>query len=518
MACFQVVIRLDQVTRSSGGIWRFRVAAEQTSCHFANPPPTAEIVAFLVVEGGRNEQQWQAGVTRVNDKDWHRFSLLQPLRRVPAIVSSVQNYDIRTKSVTTRHHLEPRIDDVLSSVFVQVLASGIWCDDGHFMGEYYANIALASSPVATDCEPGIPNLRTNASSLRNLLGAANEDTENPNLFSVRWSARISFHSEDAIVHFSSLSSASSRVKLDGVIVLDWGDGSRTSDAIEVSGIEHTLIFEYRSADDDLPGSISDTSHAELAWVVTTADGLQRNYHGQDSGHANATGTTIHADVAWLVIPASQNHESAYQKLPAGTTVAAVSFASSFAAAPHVFGTIFSRGRLGGHLRIIQSSESGLVIAAEYDTCKIVIDAEDLTVSWIALASLAGGAPEAPEGVRVVQRATAPTDAAALIAIGDALGLPAYMRWHNHSDPCADGWVGVECKADADDVPRVVVLDVHQIDLVGRGIPWHQVARLDRLEELAIWDCGVGGEIGAALCSLRALRVLVLSENNVVGSL
>jgi len=58
----------------------------------------------------------------------------------------------------------------------------------------------------------------------------------------------------------------------------------------------------------------------------------------------------------------------------------------------------------------------------------------------------------------------------------------------------------------------VTLDIHNVDLTGRDLPWETVGRLDALEELNFFNCKLGGSIvAAALCGLAALRVLVLSQ-------
>jgi hypothetical protein len=127
----QAVIRLRSVAMENSGVWSFEIRAEQKSCHFAKPPPTAERVSYLVVEAGVSEEGWQAGVLRAHDREWQRVSLLHRLDEfgaAPVVVSHVQNYDGRTEFVTTRHYLVPaplpRVADVrvepYRAFFVQV--------------------------------------------------------------------------------------------------------------------------------------------------------------------------------------------------------------------------------------------------------------------------------------------------------------------------------------------------------------------------------------------------------------
>ena len=83
--------------------------------------------------------------------------------------------------------------------------------------------------------------------------------------------------------------------------------------------------------------------------------------------------------------------------------------------------------------------------------------------------------------------------------------------------CSGRWNGVECRAIRGGALRIVTLDIHNVDLTGRDLPWETVGRLDALEELNFFNCKLGGSIvAAALCGLAALRVLVLSQ--VIGRL
>ena len=71
---------------------------------------------------------------------------------------------------------------------------------------------------------------------------------------------------------------------------------------------------------------------------------------------------------------------------------------------------------------------------------------------------------------------------------------------------------MECRAVHGGSPRIVTLDIHNVDLTGRDLPWESVSQLGALEELNVFNCKLGGPIvSAALCGLAALRVLVLSQ-------
>ena len=64
---------------------------------------------------------------------------------------------------------------------------------------------------------------------------------------------------------------------------------------------------------------------------------------------------------------------------------------------------------------------------------------------------------------------------------------------------------MECRAVHGGSPRIVTLDIHNVDLTGRDLPWETVGQLDALEELNFFNCKLGGPIvSAALCDLAAL--------------
>jgi hypothetical protein len=60
--------------------------------------------------------------------------------------------------------------------------------------------------------------------------------------------------------------------------------------------------------------------------------------------------------------------------------------------------------------------------------------------------------------------------------------------------------------------------VHNIDLTGQEVPWQAIGQLDALEELSLWNTGLGGQIEAgALCRMRSLRVMAASQNALRGT-
>ena len=68
------------------------------------------------------------------------------------------------------------------------------------------------------------------------------------------------------------------------------------------------------------------------------------------------------------------------------------------------------------------------------------------------------------------------------------------------------------------LPGVLNAQVHNIDLTGQEVPWQAIGQLESLEELSLWNCGLGGPIEAgALCRLRSLRVMAVSQNALRGT-
>ena len=77
------------------------------------------------------------------------------------------------------------------------------------------------------------------------------------------------------------------------------------------------------------------------------------------------------------------------------------------------------------------------------------------------------------------------------------------------------WCTVVSSPNYDSLPA----DIHTIDLAGHDVPWVSIGRLDRLEEISLWDTGLSGSISAAaLCGLTALRVLAMSQNQLSGQI
>jgi hypothetical protein len=258
----QAVVRTQNVMMDSSGKWSFEVRAEQKSCHFAKPPPTAERVSYLVVEAGISEDGLQAGVIRIRDREWHRVSLLRHLEpdasgsvSAPVVISHVQNFDNRTKFLTTRHHLVPTPRPVgiaahpYHTFFVQVQeGEGFWCPNGHYYAEYFDNLDLGGTPVVAVCEPTRPDWHWHAwcGGVPPIMGARVRGARGSALFSTRWTFRLSVEKQEARLTFSSMDSSigGSRIVLDGTTVLDkWEvhpDGRFTSDLVTVGEGYHIL--------------------------------------------------------------------------------------------------------------------------------------------------------------------------------------------------------------------------------------------------------------------------------------
>jgi hypothetical protein len=438
----QAIIRIKNVHMDSSGGWSFEIRAEQKSCHFAKPPPTAEHVSYLVIEAGVSEEGWQAGLIRVHDREWRRVSLLQRLnsrKAAPVVISNVQNYDSRIDFVTTRHHivrplLPASAAETYEAFFVQVLGEGVWCPDMHYYAEYFANLDLAGTPVVTQCEPTTPNWHWHSCCggvPPAMVGYENH--ENPALFSARWTTRIYTDVRETRFHFSSLASGGSRIMLDDTMVLDvWEEWDSTfiSDPITIGGGYHYIAYEYRSAKNR--DSAPSNSYAVLAWSDQTG------FNTDETNYTQSIGAEIelYNDVGWLACAVGstgtiQSHlfEAGFVQATHSELTTAVKFGGSFASAPSVFASIFSNDMLYGHLRLLENNDEQALLATEYDTCNFVIDSGDHVLSWIAILN--------PSSVHLAvrQRSTKPSDTAVLLNIRKSLGLPDYLQWRNGSDPC-----------------------------------------------------------------------------------
>jgi hypothetical protein len=483
----QTVARLRNVAMAAGGAWSFEVQAEQKSCHFAKPPPTAERVSYLVVEAGVSAEGWQAGVIRSHDREWHRVSLLQRLDvhgPAPVVISHVQNYDSRTEFVTTRHNLVPLPSKMGGSIephpiephprpyqafFVQVHGEGTWCPDMHYYTEYFDNLDLGGTPAATQCEPTAPDWHwhhNNGAGVPPAI-AGRGDPAKPFLFSARWTTRIHVRAEDtASFRFSSRASGGSRIMLDGATVVDnweeWGP-IFTSDPVPTGVGYHYIVYEYRSADRRDEYATPTDSYATLTWT-SGAEAVPGSVNS--SGVVASGAEPVHADVGWLsfasgngtVRGAAGHPEAGFATVMHSST--SVNFGARFDTAPLVFGAIISVGRVNAHLRLLEASEQHMSIATEYDTCNFIIDVGDYLAGWIAFPYATN--MDVLEPATVSRRSTRFSDVVALLSIAESLGLPDYVQWRNGSDPCSDRWAGVECLARAGEDLRVVVLDVSPI--------------------------------------------------------
>jgi hypothetical protein len=466
----QAVVRLRNVAMDLGGTWSFDVRAEQKSCHFAKPPPTAERVSYLVVDAGVSEEGWQAGVIRARDREWHRVSLLHPFHprvngsvSTPVVISHVQNFDSRTEFVTTRHYLVPKPlvggnTALYQAFFLQIQGEGVWCPDGHFYTEYFDNLELGGTPVAAVCEPTAPDWHWHAccEGVPSAMAARGSV-----LFSARWTSRLLMEKQKVRLSVSSTASSGSRIMLDGTTVLDkWEEccSTFTSDLIPISEGYHIVNFEYRSAA-NLDVSPTE-SYAVLTYFTeddTPAFGITNHTDARSRAIGSDT-HSLHADVGWLgCVPGSSTisgrlMQAGFAQTTSGLTTV-VDFGDQFTAAPLVLAGLVSTGTLSGHIRLLTASKAQLSLATEYDTCNFVVGAAERTISWIVM----------PTSVNVVnsavsQRPTNASDVAALLRIRESLSLPDYLQWHNGSDPCHNRWAGIECRTFGE-TPRVVVVDV-----------------------------------------------------------
>ena len=518
----QAVVRIRNVRQTSGGFWGVEVRIERKFCHFSNSGQGQYMqrVNLLVVEGGISSDGWQASILTVHDREWHRVSLLSRVGNTssaPVVVSQVQTYDNRTSFVTTRqqHLVGPGAE---SGFFLQMQGEGIMCRDGEFYGEYYDNLQLAGSP-RTACETGIPHWdwQTCCSGYPPIPHGTESAT--PTQFSVRWTTRIIVASETVFV-FTSTSNPGSRILVDDTVVLDkWSECCTkfTSDATTLSEGHHVLALEYRSGLDD--GEAVESPFAELSWTVRGQEFVTGNV---TTGLGSAA--EIADDVGWLAfttatgtIQGRGRFESGYVPRIQSASRVALRFSQSFySSQPWIFGSVVSTSNLAAHLRLLDSDArmAAADLAIEYGVCSIFSEPADEKIGWLALAP-----PAEMHSELLISRPTAQADVDALLSINSVFRFPSYFHWQNGSDPCRERWPGIECQTDALGTPRVVVLDVHNIDLANQNIPWSAISQLSELTELSLWNCGLSGPLdGDALCRLKRLEVLVLSENELRGLL
>ena len=404
---------------------------------------------------------------------------------------------------------------------LQLQGEGIWCQDSEFYAEYYDSLDLSGSPLATQCEISAPDEHWHATSggiPPALLGTTR--TLEPMLFSARWTTRLDvFPVSDTFV-FSSTANKGSRIIIDDVTILDYWEeccSTFSTNPVTLNIGYHKLVYEYRSAYISTDSPVN--SFAQLSWTRSGGRSFGADLRVNRTNMTASTAMPLYADVGWLSTSA-QPGQLLNRHFQAGTVlvdlnlVASVEFPSTFGAAPSMFGSIVSTADTHGHLRLLETSNRATTLAIEYSTCELVIAGIDHSVSWIAVAPDGPGA-----SMRVSQRATLTTDVQALLEIDAALRLPDYFHWRNNSDCCRDRWSGVECRTDATDTPRVVVLDVHNVDLTNQEIPWSTISQLTALEELSLWNCGlIGAIVGSSLCALSQLQALVLNRNQFRGTL
>jgi hypothetical protein len=335
------------------------------------------------------------------------------------------------------------------------------------------------------------------------------------LFSARWTTRISVDKSDTFT-FSSYANKGSRIVVNDATILDeWHEccSTYTSEPLQLDAGYHIVAYEYRSGYTTDYSPIN--SFAQLSWSV--AGETFGTVSGSNSTNVTSTADELYADVGWLACSAGHGtiHGNIFEAgLIAGDVNLAttIRFASAFTNPPRVFGAVISKSDLSSHLRLSETVADQATVAIEYDACDAVFVSVDTAVGWIALAAVGG------QSVRVSQRQTLATDTAALHAIGTALQLPEYFHWRNMSDPCGDRWTGIECRTDASGTPRIVVLDIHNVDLTNQDVPWSFIGQLTGLEEISMYNCGLTGIIdGEFLCRLTLLQVLALRQNKLRGT-
>ena len=63
------------------------------------------------------------------------------------------------------------------------------------------------------------------------------------------------------------------------------------------------------------------------------------------------------------------------------------------------------------------------------------------------------------------------------------------RWRNGGGPTIGGRGRVPCRRRRS--AAVVMVDIRNVDLTGHDLPWDAAGQLSMLEELSLWNCGLG---------------------------
>eukprot|EP01046_Picozoa_sp_COSAG06_P028143 COSAG06_NODE_2519_length_6729_cov_5.857919_3_plen_1539_part_01 len=477
-----------------------------------SPPDTCPGSTFMI--GG---DEWNQHFTGVID-EVAVFDVAVTPTQMEAIYNNGLGLDLaRTNTTVAPQQRHP-------AFFLKLQGEGVWCQDGQFFAEYFDSLDLSGSPHATQCETDVPSWHWHSISHEGdaepgvppiLRGTTR--TLAPELFSARWTARIKMDQGDEYI-FSSHANRGSRIVVDGATILDsWEECCSTfsSEPLRLSAGVHIIVYEYRSG--YTTNYRPTNSYAELSWSAAEG-GTVGAVSGSNSTNITSTAEELFADVGWLACsPGSgalhtRSFQSGLTATDATLATTIVEFGSAFSVSPRIFAAVVSDADLSSHLRLTATALGQAAVAVEYDTCEAVFVSTVTSIGWIALA--------APDGdsVRVAERQTLPTDSAALLSIGNTLQLPDYYHWRNSSDPCVDRWTGIECRRDASETPRIVVLDIHNVDLTNQEIPWRFIGQLTALEELALINLQVTGIIdGEYLCRLTSLQALILRQNQLRGT-
>ena len=328
----------------------------------------------------------------------------------------------------------------------------VWADSNRFekftfccvLQEYFDNLNLQGSPLATDCESIAPNFHWHQQGHQNgIPDALHGFDAATQYFSARWTSRMAFATE-RIVYFSSLANKGSRVFVDGeILVLDsWADCCTTheSDPVTLAEGYHQFTFEYRASDSVAVAPID--SYAEFSWSI------EGTAHGAGSDNTNATRRTdeLFADVGWLACGREQDAALGTHKFEAGvfreaydSLVTEIQFPRSFTNPPWVFGTVISVGDHvpAAHLRHIYTGSSSVQLVVELDECGTRFSPAEFQIGWVALAP-----PVFTNSSHTMQQQRIPTaeqDVAALLEIASEFHLPDYFGWAPGSDPCHANW-------------------------------------------------------------------------------
>ena len=348
------------------------------------------------------------------------------------------------------------------------------------------------------------------------------------VWSGRWSARVLFKFSDIYI-FSTVSRAVCvKVSVDRQNIIDhWdettdteatftGDGRYSSAPVHVSPGHHEVVIKWFSSGrqntyQDGQRSLGPTT--SLTWEHASGSGAE----------SPAVPGEFSESIGWFsTSPGLLHHQRSEDRAYlAGHApcefFADVEFAVAFASArmPLFFASFSTfNDPDASHLRLVELSSSyGRVMAEETVCSGAQAERRPDYISWLAIGN---STDSASDEVLAAAVKTSSSAVDSLLQIREALVLPPYMRWDNGTDACNALWLGVSCSY-TESRPKVIAIDLQNLDLSGLKIPWSPIAELTDLVELSLGGNSLIGTISDRICTMTQLQVIALNQNMLSGT-